>query len=324
MKQRVTVFAPATVSNVGPGFDLLGFALETPGDHLEIRRNHTGRLTLMNASGCNLPLEPATNVAAVAAKALLEELGEKEGFDIIFRTKINPGSGIGSSAASCVAAVTGINILLGSPLKREELLPFAMEGEAAASGAWHADNIAPALLGGFTLIRSYDPMDINHIPYPDDLWCAIAHPSLEIRTAESRKLVPTTVPLSVALAQAGNLAGLITGLTTGNFDLIGRSVTDHFAEPYRMKQIPGFAALKKEVLESGATAFGISGSGPSVFALTRGGEQAEKSCRLMKQHFESAGLSCAIYTSRISREGAREIKTMSFETGLSDEVLLDK
>ncbi len=306
-KDGITVFAPATVSNVGPGFDLLGFALEEPGDIMEIRRNGTGRLVLINESGCRIPDDPQTNVAALAAAALLEEAGINEGFDLVFKKKINPGSGIGSSAASCVAAVTGLNLLLGSPFRTEELLPFAMEGEAAASGAWHADNVAPALLGGITLIRGYDPLDINHIPYPADLYCAIVHPALEIRTSESRKLIPSTVPLSSALAQAGNLAGLITGLITSDYGLISRSVSDQFAEPYRVSQLPGFMELKEQVLKSGALAFGLSGSGPSVFALTQGEEMAKKISAIMKAHFEAAGLISSAYSSRISREGAREI-----------------
>jgi len=309
MRESVSVFAPATVSNVGPGFDLLGFALNAPGDILEIRRNDHGRIRLVNESGCNLPLDPETNVAAVSVRAMLEDLESQDGFDIIFHRKINPGSGIGSSAASCVAAVTALNIILGSPFRKEELLPFAMEGETAASGSWHADNIAPALLGGFTLIRSYDPLDINHIPYPDDLWCAVGHPSLEIRTSESRKLIPEEIPMKTALAQAGNLAGLIAGLATADYGLIGRSVTDYFAEPYRVQQLPDFKGLKAKILGGGASAFGLSGSGPSVFALARGQAGAEKACVEMKDHFEAAGLSCDVYNSPVSRDGAREISS---------------
>ena len=163
MRSEVKVFCPATVSNVGPGFDLLGFALETPGDELLVKKNDLGKLQLIDQSGTGLPLDLNINVAAIAATALLEELGNNDGFDIIFSKKINPGSGLGSSAASCVAAVMGINELLGAPLSAPELLPYAMEGELSASGSYHADNIAPALLGGFTLIRGYDPLDIIHL-----------------------------------------------------------------------------------------------------------------------------------------------------------------
>jgi len=271
IKNEVTVFGPATVSNVGPGFDLMGFALEAPGDELIIRRNETGSLVMVDESGCNLPLDPVKNVAAVAAASLLEELHNREGFDLVFIRKINPGSGVGSSAASCVAAVVGINELLGNPLETAALIPYAMEGEKIASGATHADNIAPALLGGITLIRGYDPLDIKHIPYPSDLWCAVVHPGLEIRTRESRKLIPAQVPLKTALQQCGNLAGLVAGLTTNDYGLISRSISDVFAEPYRTGELPDFELLRKSAIDAGSLGTGLSGSGPSVFSLCRGG-----------------------------------------------------
>jgi len=252
MKEEVTVFGPATVSNVGPGFDLMGFALEAPGDEMIIRRNLTGTLVLVDESGCNLPLDPKKNVASVAAQALLTELGSSDGFDLVFTKKINPGSGVGSSAASCVAAVVGINHLLGNPFDTAALIPYAMEGELIASGAVHADNIAPALLGGFTLIRSYDPLDIKHIPYPDDLWCTVVHPQLEIKTLESRKLIPKEVPMATALQQCGNLAGYLPnpiGLSSfRNFKNSGRQrlmqVPWALAFPVRVHLYSAFAGEK--------------------------------------------------------------------------------
>lgn len=306
-RDEIKVFGPATVSNVGPGFDLLGFALEAPGDEMIIRRNGTSKLVLYNESDCSLPADPEENVAAVAAASLLRELHSYEGFDLVFKKKIHPGSGVGSSAASCVAAVFGINELLGSPFETAQLIPFAMEGEKVASGATHADNIAPALLGGITLIRSYDPIDIKHIPYPDDLWCAVVHPHLEIRTSESRKLIPQTLPLETALKQCGNLAGLIAGLSTGDYPLIGRSVSDLFAEPYRTGQLPDFKALKESALEAGSVGTGLSGSGPSVFSLCRGEEMASGVGEAMKAHFTDRGIASRIYTSRISQAGCKLI-----------------
>lgn len=306
-KDEVKVFGPATVSNVGPGFDLLGFALESPGDEMIVRRNGTGKLQLINESGCNLPLDPEKNVAAVAATSLLREVENQEGFDLVFTQKINPGSGVGSSAASCVAAVVGINELLGAPFETAALIPWAMDGERVASGSTHADNIAPALLGGITLIRGYDPLDIKHISYPDDLWCSVVHPHLEIRTAESRKLIPQTVPLETALKQCGNLAGLIAGLTTADYPLIGRSVTDLFAEPYRTGQLPAFAKLKESALEAGSVGTGLSGSGPSVFSLCRGEEMATIVGEVMKAHFSDRHIESRIYISRISNAGCKII-----------------
>jgi len=306
-RNEVTVYSPATVSNVGPGFDLMGFALEAPGDEMIIRRNKTGELVLVDESGCNLPLDPEENVAAVAAATLLEALKCEDGFDLVFVRKINPGSGVGSSAASCVAAVVGINEILGNPFETKELIPYALEGEKLASGDTHADNIAPALLGGITLIRGYDPLDIKHIPYPSDLYCAVIHPHIEIRTRESRKLVPDTVPLKKALEQCGNLAGLVAGLTTGDYGLISRSVRDVFAEPFRTQQLPDFELLRETVLDAGSVGTGLSGSGPSVFSLCRGKEMAEDVGRVMKQHFTERGIESRIYISKISEAGCRII-----------------
>lgn len=306
-REEIKVYGPASVSNVGPGFDLLGFALESPGDELTIRKNGTAKLVLYNESDCQLPTDPELNVAAVAAASLLRELHSYEGFDLVFKNKIHPGSGVGSSAASCVAAVVGINELLGSPFESEELLPFALEGEQVASGSLHADNIAPALLGGITLIRGYDPLDIKHIPYPDDLWCAVIHPYLEIKTAESRKLIPGTVPLETALTQCGNLAGLVAGLATGDYPLIGRSVNDVFAEPYRSHQLPDFENLKTSALEAGSVGTGLSGSGPSVFSLCRGEDMATAVGGVMQKHFMERGIESRIYISRISPDGCRII-----------------
>ena len=306
-RDEIKVFGPATVSNVGPGFDLLGFALESPGDEMIIRRNGTGKLALIDETECSLPTDPKQNVAAVAALSLLRELDNTEGFDLVFTRKIHPGSGVGSSAASCVAAVVGINELLGSPFETAALIPYAMEGEKVASGSTHADNIAPALLGGVTLIRSYDPLDIKHIPYPDDLWCAVIHPHLVIKTAESRKLIPQTVPLETALKQCGNLAGLVAGLSSGDYPLIGRSVIDLFAEPYRTRQLPDFAVLKKSALEAGSVGTGLSGSGPSVFSLCRGEEMATSVGEVMKTHFSVRGIESRIYISRISQAGCKII-----------------
>ena len=307
MKEQIKIFGPATVSNVGPGFDLLGFALEQPGDEMIIRRNGSGRLVLDDDSGFNLPLDPEKNIAAVAARSLLDALDSDEGFDIVFTKKIKPGSGIGSSAASCVAAVVGINELLGSPFQPESLIPYAMDGELVASGSWHADNIAPALLGGFTLIRGYEPMDIKHIPYPDDLWCAIAHPTIEIKTLESRKLIPQEVKLKTALEQCGNLAGLVAGLTTSDYGLISRSIRDVFAEPYRTGQLPEFEELRKKAVDSGSLGTGLSGSGPSVFSICRGEEIARIAGLAMVGHFKKHNIPCNLYVSKVSEAGCRII-----------------
>jgi len=307
VKSEVKVFGPATVSNVGPGFDLMGFALESPGDELIIRRNESGSLVLIDETGCKLPMDLEKNVAAVAASSMLDELGNRDGFDLVFTQKISPGSGVGSSAASCVAAVVGINELLGNPFETGALIPFAMEGEKIASGSTHADNIAPALLGGIILIRGYDPLDIKHIPYPADLWCTVVHPELEIKTLESRKKIPSQVSLKVALKQCGNLAGLVAGLTTGDYPLISRSITDVFAEPYRTHELPEFETLRKNALDAGSIGTGLSGSGPSVFSLCRGEEMARSVGKVMAEHFTGRGVEADTYVSKISEAGCKII-----------------
>jgi len=306
-REEIKVFAPATVSNVGPGFDLMGFALESPGDEMIVRRNGTNKLVLINQTEWKLPLEPEKNVATVAATAMLHALGSYEGFDLVFARKIPPGSGVGSSAASCAAAVMGINELMGAPFDTRDLLPFAMEGEQIASGATHADNIAPALLGGITLIRSYDPLDIKHIPYPDDLWCAVVHPHLEIKTLESRKLLPETLPVDTALKQCGNLAALVAGLSSGDYPLISRSVHDMIAEPYRVGQLPDFEQLKASALQAGSVGTGLSGSGPSVFSLCRGEEMAVSVAQVKQDHFTAHGIESRVYVSRICEAGCKII-----------------
>jgi len=203
--------------------------------------------------------------------------------------------------------VVGINHLLGNPFDTAALIPYAMEGELIASGAVHADNIAPALLGGFTLIRGYDPLDIKHIPYPDDLWCTVVHPQLEIKTMESRKLIPKEIPMATALQQCGNLAGLVAGLATSDYGLISRSVTDVFAEPYRTQQLPEFQKLRQAALDAGSMGCGLSGSGPSVFSLCRGEDMANSLGKVMEEHFTSHNIASSLYVSRVSQAGCRII-----------------
>jgi len=307
MKSSVKIFAPATISNVGPGFDLMGFALEQPGDIMVVKPNNTGQLRLFNNTGADVPLDPSKNVSSVAVYALLEALGCKTGFDLIFETKINPGSGIGSSAASCTAAVVGVNELLNRPFTEKELLPFAMKGEFVASGSIHADNVAPALFGGFILIRNYDPIDIIRIDAPQDLICTVAHPNIEIKTSESRKLIPKELPVKKALEQCGNIAGLLAGLITSDYQLIGRSLHDVIAEPVRASLIPGYLEIKARLPETGALGGNISGSGPSVFALSDNTESAKKAGTLMHEVFQKNGLDSKVYISKISRQGTRLI-----------------
>lgn len=306
--KEIRVFAPATVSNVGPGFDLMGFAIEEPGDILRIRKNDRGSLRIINESGISLPDDPEKNVSAVAVKSLLEKLQEKSGIDIIFEQKINPGSGIGSSAASCTAAVVGVNELLGAGLSRKELILHALDGEFIASGSLHADNVAPAMLGGIVLIRSYIPLDLVKIDPPADLWCTIVHPEIEIKTSESRMLIPQEIKLVDAISQAGNLASLVAGLTTSDYDLIGRSLDDRIAEPVRRDKIPGYNNLKERLSGEGIMGMNISGSGPSLFALSSSRSSAENAKNTMLEEYAYLDIGCNSYISLISRKGTRVIE----------------
>lgn len=305
--KEIEVFAPATVANVAAGFDVLGFALTCPGDRMTVRRNDTGKFHLFNETTSKLPLEPNENVATVALRSMLHELGQDEGYDIIFNTKINPGSGIGSSAASSVAPVFAVNELLGQPLTKRELIPYAMVGEGLASGgAMHADNIAPCMLGGFTLAQSYDPnLEIHQVPSPKDLCCALVFPDIEIKTSEARKLLPKELPIKTAITQWANLAGLILGLTTSDYSIISKSLRDVVAEPARSVLIPRFYDVKNAAINNGALGCSISGSGPSIFALCRDQETATKVAVAMHAVFEEMGMACEKYVSAVNHEGVR-------------------
>lgn len=303
--KEILVFAPATVSNIGPGFDLMGFALNDPGDILQIRKNGGNTLKLINNTEYGIPDDPEKNVAGVAVKAMLDDLKSIEGFDIIFEQKIKPGSGIGSSAASSSAAVFGVNELLGRPFDRYKLIEYALKGEYIASKSLHADNIAPAMLGGIVLIRSYNPLDIINLKAPEELWCTIVHPDLVIKTSESRKLIPGNIPLPDVLAQCGNIASLVAGITTSDYDLIFRSLEDRIAEPYRKKGIPVYESLKDSLRKEGITAVNISGSGPSIFALTGSEQDADKAADIMGAAFIEKGINSNTYTSKISETGTR-------------------
>ncbi|MEM7035409.1 MAG: homoserine kinase, partial [Bacteroidota bacterium] len=252
-----------------------------------------------------LPLAPEQNVAGVALMAMLEQVKGAPGIEMEIHKGIKPGSGIGSSAASAAGAVFGANELLGRPFSRKELVRFAMEGEKLVSGNAHADNVAPALLGGFVLIRSYAPLDIVEIPAPEELCCAVIHPQIEVKTADSRAILRQEVSLKAAITQWGNVGGLVAGLLQNDLELVGRSLEDVVAEPVRSILIPGYEAVKETAIASGALGCSISGSGPSVFALCRGMAVAEKVAAAMGEVYEGLGVQSAVYASPVNRTGAR-------------------
>ncbi|PKP18205.1 MAG: homoserine kinase [Bacteroidetes bacterium HGW-Bacteroidetes-23] len=302
---EIKIFCPATVANLSCGFDVLGLCLEGIGDEMIIRKSDEKGIRISKITGADLPLETNKNVAGVAGLAMLNHLDLEFGFEIEIHKKIKAGSGIGSSAASAAGVVVGINELLGNPLHRKDLIQFAMEGEFLASGSYHADNVAPAILGGFTLVRSYDPLEVIKINSPNDLYVTIIHPHIEVKTSEARKVLPKEIPLKTAITQWGNLGGFISGLYTEDYALMGRCLQDVVAEPYRKNLIPEFDNVKKVALENGALGCGISGSGPSIYALSKGIQTAENVSNKIKEVYSKTGIGFNIYVSKVCDEGVK-------------------
>ncbi len=304
--KTIRAFAPATVANVSCGFDVLGFAVEQPGDEVTLTLNKSTEVTITKIEGDSgrLPLEAAKNTAGVAVLSFLKALDRTDGVAITLKKNLPLGSGMGSSAASAVAALVGINHLLGEPFSKRELLPFAMEAERVACGSAHADNVAPSLLGGFVLIRDYEPLDVVNIPTPDNLYCTLIHPQLELKTQDSRQVLRSSIPLKDAITQWGNIAGLVAGLMKPDYGLIGRSLKDVIAEPVRSLLIPGFDIIKEKAVEAGALGCGISGSGPTIFALSTELELAKRIGKSVQQEFSKIKLASEIFVSRINNRGA--------------------
>jgi len=303
----IQIFAPATVANVSCGFDVLGFALDTVGDLMHIRKTAKKGITITKIEGANLPLDAKKNVVGAAGYALLNALDSQEGFEVEIYKKIKPGSGIGSSAASGAGMVFALNKLLGNPFSNIELMPFAMEGERLACGSAIADNVSAALYGGFTLVRSYNPLDIVSLPTPNALYATVIHPQIEVKTEAARKILNDTVPLTDAVKQWGNVGGLISGLYSEDYDLISRSLHDYIAEPLRATLIPHFDAVKKNALKAGALGCGIAGSGPSIFALSKGVKKAQAVADAMQNVYQKTGIDFNIYISKINTQGVKII-----------------
>jgi len=308
--QSITVEAPGTVANVGSGFDIFAFAMERPADRVRLCLNDRQEVRIIKNIGRGaegLPLDAQTNIAGFVLLKLREHLRTDQGFDVTVEKGIPPGSGLGSSAASAVASVLAANILLGEPLSREELIPIAMQGELLASGVAHADNVAPALIGGFILIGGYDPLDIIRLPIPSSLWSAVAHPGIEVRTEDARRILPKEVSLRDAVRQWGNVGGLVATLCLGPLERLGKYTTDYIVEPIRATLIPGFHDVKQAALSAGALGCSISGSGPSVFALCLSQDRATQVAAAMIAAFEKHRLTANGYVSQINPSGARVI-----------------
>lgn len=302
MGKKITIHSPATVANMVCGFDVLGFAVHEPYDIMHMEITEELGIVIVNEDDFNLPTDPLQNVAGAALLALMEAYGKPVGFKLTINKQIKPGSGVGSSAASSAGAVVGANALLGNLFSNEELVKFAMNGEKLASGVKHADNIAPCIYGGVTLIRSVFPLDIVKLNVPD-LYVTIIHPQIEVKTSDARSILKQQVQLKDAIKQWGNIGGLVAGLEQGDYDLIGRSLEDFLIEPTRSILIPAFEAIKKVSKELGALGGGISGSGPSIFMLSTN-ESTAKSVELaMQQIYDKIGLGYHTYLTTINTSG---------------------
>lgn len=309
MTRTCEVFAPATVANLACGFDVLGLALEAPGDRVAVSLAEEPGVHLTKVEGDQgrLPRAADRNTASVAVKKLLEHerLESSVGLHMTLVKGLPLASGMGSSAASAVAGVVATKHLLDLDVSMEVLLAAAIEGERLVAGSGHPDNAAACLYGGLVLARAKNPPDVIRLPIPDGMSIAVVHPHLELSTRDSRILLGDSVPLKTAVAQWANLGALVSGLYTQDWELIARSLVDHVAEPLRADYVPGFAAVKRAALRAGALGCSLSGSGPSVFALCRNRETADVASRAMSEAFEeSAGVETDVYVSSVSARGA--------------------
>jgi homoserine kinase len=305
--KNIIVKCPGTVANLVCGFDILGLALHEPSDIMEVKLLDEPKVIIHNRDAYNLPTEPERNVAGVVFLSVMEKIGGNTGFEVTIEKHIKPGSGIGSSAASAAGAAVAANHLLGNRFSTDEVVQFAMNGEKLASGVKHADNIAPCILGGISLIRSIHPLDIVSIPSPD-LFVTVVHPQIEVRTSDARQILKQQVQLKDAIRQWGNIAGLVTGFMKNDLDLVGRSLEDVIIEPVRSILIPGFDEVKTKCKEAGALGGGISGSGPSVFMLSRDEATARSVETVMKEVYTRIGIDYYTYVTTINKKGVEVVE----------------
>ncbi len=310
MKKEITVFAPASVTNVSCGFDVMGFAIEGPGDELKLKITDKPGIIITKITGDNgrLPLQIEKNTAGTSILALVKHLAFSKGIEIEIHKKMSLSSGLGSSAASAVASVFALNEILGKPLDKEELLPFALEGEKlTCGGSPHADNVSASLYGGFIIVRSLNPLDVINIDVPENLFCTIIHPDIEINTSDTRKILKKQILLSDAVQQWGNVASLVAGLLKKDYKLIGRSLQDVIIEPIRSILIPGFNDIKQAAMDAGALGCSISGSGPSIFAFSESKQISERVGNSMQIILSKMEIGSDLYISKINKEGPRII-----------------
>jgi len=305
--KEVIIFSPATVANVSCAFDVMGFAVKQAGDRMTFRKTVEKGIRIEMKNYRELPSEPEKNVAGVVALAMIEKIQPDFGILIEMEKGILPGSGMGSSGASAGGAAFGVNKLLDNPFAKVELVQYAMLGEALASGVAHADNVAPNLFGGFTLVRSTNPLDVIPLHTPENLSVSLIHPLIEVKTKNARNILKKSLLLKDAVTQWGNVAGLVAGLFTEDYNLIARSMQDRIVEPVRSMLIPMFDQLKQAALGAGALGCSISGSGPSVFALSEGMETAAVVTKAMEKVYAGKDVPYEMFTSGINKQGVRII-----------------
>jgi homoserine kinase len=304
----VKILSPATVANLVCGFDILGMALNDPQDIMDVSLLEEPVIRIKHVDEYDLPVEPEKNVAGAALIAMQDAYGKKIGFEVVITKCIKPGSGLGSSAASSAGAVVAANHLLGNIFSKEDLVRFAMNGEKVASGVKHADNLAPCIYGGITLIRAILPLDIIPLSAPP-LFITVVHPQIEVKTSDARQILRKEVQLKNAIMQWGNIAGLVTGFLKNDYDLIGRSLEDVIIEPVRSILIPGFDEVKINSKEAGALGGGISGSGPSIFMMSKEEKTAKTVEGIMKNIFQKIGVEFKTYVTSINYEGVKVVSS---------------
>ncbi|MCG1034829.1 homoserine kinase [Polaribacter sargassicola] len=303
------IFAPATVANVSCGFDSLGFAVDAIGDEMTFTKTAEKGVKITNITGANLTYDVDKNAASAVVKKILNETNADFGIELTIHKGFSPGSGLGSSAASAAGAAFGANQLLGNIYSELELTKFAMFGEEVACGTPIADNVAAAVYGGFVLIRSYQPLEIVKLPVPSELRVVAIHPQIEVKTKDARDVLPTKIALKDAVTQWANVGGLIAGLYANNYELIGNSLVDIIVEPVRKTLIPHFDDVKNAALKAGALGAGISGSGPTIFALCKGEEVAEEVYKNIKESYKNTGIAFEMFTSKVNNEGTKIIES---------------
>ncbi len=315
--KKVRVFGPASLSNLGPGFDTLGLCLDGIGDVVEARKIERPGVSIQFAEttfGSGISTDPEKNTAGVAAQLVMNQLGYEGGIELHIEKGFKPGSGIGSSAASAVGAAYATSLLLGDGLSKDDLIDAVLGGEAVASGARHGDNVLPSLFGGLILVSSDDPTAYRRISLPSDLWMVVILPEVQVLTKQARAMLPKQVPLRDAVNQASALAFMIDAFRAGDWNVVGRCMMeDKIAEPVRSTLVPCYNQIKTAALDAGAFGCALTGSGPAMFAITDHKDRADSIRQAMQHACHSVGIDCSVYLSQVNDEGVRDIASDFFD-----------